>query len=421
MPRIAVIGAGWAGICAAVQASTRDCPVTLFEMAPQCGGRARGLKMDGLTLDNGQHIMIGAYTELLRLMRCVGADPQRLLLRTPLALLNAVGAGLQLRPGRAISAFVWAVARHPTWSWNAKLALLGAAMQWGMSGFRCRASLDVAELTKALPAVLRDELIDPLCIAALNTPSAQASASVFLRVLQDALFAGPGAADLLLPKVCLSDVLPNPALHWLHSRGATLRRSTRIMQIEASARAWSVDGTAFDRVVIATPAGEAARLAGPIAPDWADTARRLRFEPIVTVYLSSPGTRLPAPMLALRANATRPAQFVFDRGQLGGPAGLLAFVISGAQAWVDLGAQATLDATLAQAHEELRPVLRAALLPIQLLTEKRATFRCTPQLHRPSPRIAAGLWAAGDYVDGPYPATLEGAARSGVQAIEGSD
>jgi len=121
---------------------------------------------------------------------------------------------------------------------------------------------------------------------------------------------------------------------------------------------------------------------------------------------------LPEPMLALSSDPQFPAQFVFDRGQLGGPPGLLAFVISGAQPWVDRGLDATTDATLAQARAQLG----LELLTVHAQAEKRATFRCTPGLTRPPAQIAPGLYAAGDHVEGPYPATLEGAVRSGLYA-----
>ncbi len=415
--KVAVIGAGWAGIAAAVEATAQSHQVTLYDMAPQCGGRARSVDMNGLMLDNGQHIMIGAYSELLRLMRTVGADSTRLLLRTPLALLDASGVGLRLSPGRPVISFGRAVVEHPTWTWQTKVAMIRSAIGWGLRGFRCSGSIDVATLTKRMPTVLRKELIDPLCIAALNTPSGQASARVFLRVLRDALFTGPGSSDLLLPVVRLCQLFPDPALTWLRKEGVAIHLSTRVMALRASEGKWLVDGRSFDRVVIAATSSEAARLVSPIAPGWAQIARELRYEPIVTVYLRSVGTTLPAPMLALLSDADRPAQFVFDHGQLGGPDGLLAFVISGAQRWIDVGAQATLAAAIAQAQSALGHLVRAPLVPVQLFSEKRATFRCTPGLLRPPGRIAPGLWAAGDYVDGPYPATLEGAVRSGIQAI----
>ena len=114
-------------------------------------------------------------------------------------------------------------------------------------------------------------------------------------------------------------------------------------------------------------------------------------------------------MLALHASAADPAQFVFDRAQLGGPAGLLAFVISASN-----GDSALLtQQVLAQAVRQLG---LKALQPVQTIVEKRATFACTPDLQRPALQIAPGLLTCGDYLAGPYPATLEGAVRSGLEA-----
>jgi hypothetical protein len=117
---------------------------------------------------------------------------------------------------------------------------------------------------------------------------------------------------------------------------------------------------------------------------------------------------LPRPMLALRSGPQAPAQFVFDRGQLGGPAGLLAFVVS-----ASVGDKDTLERqVLAQA----RGLGLSTLTAVQTVVERRATFACTPGLQRPWLEVMPGLLACGDYVDGPYPATLEGAVRSGLQA-----
>ena len=417
--RVAVIGAGWAGLAAAVEASQRKHAVTLYEMAPQAGGRARELMWDGTALDNGQHILIGAYGETLRLMRTVGVDIEQSLLRTPLRITYPEGAGLQLEAGTPALAFARAVLRYRGWSWGERFALLRAAGGWRLRGFECQAALTVAELTADLPTKVRAELIDPLCVAALNTPSVEASASVFLRVLKDALLSGPGSADLLLPRVSLSEAFPTPAMGWLERAGARLCLGRRVEQLAAVGAHWSVDGEPFDQVVLATPPGEAARLTQTHAPAWSQAAAALRYEPIVTVYLRSAGCVLPTPMLALRSNGDAPAQFVFDRGQLGGPEGLLAFVISGAQTWVDAGAEATLQATLTQAQSTLSVHLRGPLQALKVLTEKRATFSCTPNLHRPGAAIAPGLRAAGDYIAGPYPATLEGAVRSGMAAVSG--
>lgn len=414
---LAVIGAGWAGLAGAVEATLAGYAVTVFEMAAFPGGRAREVRQGDQVFDNGQHILIGAYVETLRLMRTVGVSETDALLRTPLRIVDPTGRGLVLRAGAPVPAFVAAVARRAGWGWRDKLSLLSAAASWRLRGFRCDAGMDVATLTRSLSAGVRADLIDPLCVAALNTPASQASATVFLRVLRDALFAGPGSADLLLPRTSLSAMFPLPAVRWLEHAGAALRFSRRVQALARDGVAWSVDGERFDHVLLAAPPGEAARLAATIAPDWSATAATLGYEPIVTVYARSAGTRLPEPMLALPSDERAPAQFVFDRGQLGGEPGLLAFVVSGAAPWVEQGIPATTRATLAQAQAQLRGHLHGPLEPVQTLTEKRATFRCTPALRRASMHIAPGLHAAGDHVEGPYPATLEGAVRAAIQAV----
>ena len=408
--KVAVIGGGWAGLAAAVDAVGRGHDVTLFEMAPQLGGRSRGVAVNGLLLDNGQHIMIGAYSATLSLMRALGVDVNSALLRTPLRFTLPDGSGLHLEPGAPMLAFARAVLRQRNWNWVERGALLAAATGWALKGFRCDDELTVDDLTVRLPTAVREQLIDPLCVAALNTPATEASAGVFLRVLKDALFSGPGSADLLLPRVSLSELLPVPAERWLGA--ARLRLQTRVTALRAHGDRWIIDREFFDRVVLAATPAESARLAADIAPAWARSVEALRFEPIVTVYLQGDGVRLPEPMIALRSDAHAPAQFVFDRGQLGGPPGLLAFVISGAQPWVDQGLDATTVATLVQARKMLGVELRI----VHCIAEKRATFRCTPGLIRPTAQVAPGLLAAGDHIAGPYPATLEGAVRSGIRA-----
>ena len=102
--RIAIVGAGWAGMAAAVRATERGHAVTVFEAARTLGGRARGVPLtlpDGrdVMVDNGQHILIGAYTECLRLMRLVGVDVEQALLRLPLTLRYPDGSGLALPAG----------------------------------------------------------------------------------------------------------------------------------------------------------------------------------------------------------------------------------------------------------------------------------------------------------------------------------
>jgi squalene-associated FAD-dependent desaturase len=415
--RVAVVGAGWAGIAAAVHARRGGHEVEVFEMAPQPGGRARSVQTVGRTLDNGQHVLIGAYRATLELMHEVGATVPSLLCRLPLALQYPDGRGLCLRGGAPVPAFVRAVLDHRGWTWSERLSLLAATTRWAAMRFRCNPNLTVGALCRRLPASVREQLIEPLCVAALNTPPSQASARVFLRVLRDALFGSPGSSDLLLPRAPLGTLLPQPAAAWFQRHGVGLHTAVRVTQLESAAGSWQLDGRPYDAVLLACSAAEAARLCRDFAPAWSDMAGALRYEPIVTVYLFCPGARLALPMVALHANADAPAQFAFDLGALGSAASVFAFVISGAHEWVEKGLQFTAASTLSQALAAFPPSTWPAVPTVlHVSAEKRATFRCTPGLQRPPASIAPGLWAAGDYVDGPYPATLEGAVLSGRQA-----
>lgn len=414
MRRVAIIGAGWAGLSAAVHAVQAGWGVTLFDMARHAGGRARTVEQAGMRLDNGQHILIGAYTDTLALMRTVGVDPEATLLRLPLALILPDGSGLRLRPGPALAAFVRSVLAQRSWAFKDRVSLLLHAAGWAAKGFRCSQEATVESLCKGLPDRVQRELVNPLCVAALNTPSHEASASVFLRVLRDALFSGPGSADLLLPRQPLGELLPEAAIRWLLQRGADLRLGTRVEALHGSTDEWTIAGHPFDAVVMACTSSEAARLVAPLDVAWAAQARALRYEPIVSMVMECAGASLPAPMVMLRGG---PAQFVFDHSTYGGPPGRWVFVVSGAKDCVDVGREATEQATLLQAHAQLAPYIgRSTLTPVSTMTEKRATFSCTPNLQRPRRQVLHGLLAAGDYVAGPYPATLEGAVRSGREA-----
>jgi squalene-associated FAD-dependent desaturase len=418
--KTAVIGAGWSGCAAAVEATRLGQQVTVFEAARIPGGRARRVDSqwpDGtaLPLDNGQHILIGAYSDTLRLMRDVGVDTETSLLRLPLTMQLPDGTGLKLPELPTPLDALVGIAGVRGWTWRDKLLLMHAAVRWQWAGFRCAPQRSVAQLCQRLSPAVMAGLIEPLCVSALNTPAERASAQMFLRVLRDALFSHSGGSNLLLPRADLSALLPDAALTWVAQRGGEVRLGHRAQALAFTASGWRVDDAVFDRVILACPPTQAARLAqacGLPCEAWLAQTRALQFEAITTVYAFSPGTVLVRPMLALRTgtpNGPAPAQFVFDRGQLGGPIGLLAFVVS-----ASTGDSAALGSqVLAQGQRQLG--LRT-LNAVQTIVEKRATFACLPGLQRPSAQMLPGLLACGDYIDGPYPATLEGAVRSGLQA-----
>jgi squalene-associated FAD-dependent desaturase len=415
LQHITIVGAGWAGLSAAVAAVEQGWQVTLYEASALPGGRARALPQTfaGLPLDNGQHILIGAYQQTLQLMRTVGVEPEQVLQRLPLDLRDTQGQGLHLPDWPAPLNVLAGIYTARGWTWHDKTQLLKACWQWQRMHFDCDPDWTVQRLNNhaALSDRVITQLIEPLCLSALNTPMHQASGRVFLRVLHDALLTGPGSSDLLIPRVDLAAVFPNACLSWLQAHGAIIYLGHRCTVDDVDAHIHAHKN--HHPVLIACPSWEAARLVTPHQTAWAQQAQALATEAITTVYLecTDPAFRgLPRPMVALTCNAQAPAQFVFDRGLLNGQKGLLAAVVS--------ASQGTREEIAQQVRQQVTEQLGVSCLEVvQTVVEKRATLACTPGMKRPSAFIAPGLWACGDYVDGPYPSTLEGAVRSGQQVI----
>ena len=427
---VAVIGAGWAGCAAAVELARRGIQVTLFESARELGGRARCVHADGKQLDNGQHILLGAYAETLRLMRMVGIDIDQVLLRLPLQMRYPPGSGgMDFMAARlpAPLHLIAALLRAHGLTRDDKMALARFSTTARWMDWRLDTDCSVAELLDRYDQTerLTKLMWRPLCIAALNTPPERASAQVFLNVLRDSLGARRAASDMLIPRVNLTALFPQQAAAFVERHGGTVRCGTTVKHIERGGNGWLChisDGsfTKADAVIIATQPTHATTLleqvpgTTPLPP--------FEYEPITTCYLRySPEVRLAQPLFALidDANAGEWGQFVFDRGHLdGNDAGLFAIVVS-----TSSGAIAAGNDTLAgQIALQLAKVFSLPELAhpkwVKVITEKRATFACTPGLVRPSSATGMdGLFLAGDYVTGEYPATLEAAVRSGVGAV----
>ncbi len=433
--KVAVVGAGWAGLAAAVRATQAGHDVTVFDAAPMPGGRARSDGEGALSSDNGQHILLGGYTRTLALMRDVGVDIDAAFLRSPLAMTYLDGTGFALpRGGNRLFAAARALGSARGFTAIDKLSTVGMAILWQLQRFRCADALTVDEMLRRLPTPrVRAALIEPLCVAALNTPPAQASAAVFLRVLRDSLFGARAASDLLLPRVPLARLLPLPAVAWLRAHGATVHLRRRVLGLARDGAGWAVrcgapaDGAGgdqpssptgrFDRVILAATATEAARLAGAIAPEWAATAAALEHEPIVTLELRVPRRPWPSTMLTLASDATRhPAQFAFRLGHQDGELDRVTVVVSAAGDWLARGTDELVAAALAQWRTIFAVPPHEPVECLGVRADRRATFRCVAGVVRPPRHVAPGLLAAGDYVEGPYPATLEAAVLAGEAA-----
>lgn len=409
---IAVIGAGYAGMAAAVELAAAGRKVNVFEASRIAGGRARATRIGELTLDNGQHILVGAYRETLRLMRIVGADPDRLLKRTPLRF-EFPGEFLMQAPHLPAplhTAFALLLAQGLDWS--EKLAAIRLMRTLQADNYRIAPDRTVSAWLEGgkTPSRQRRLLWEPLCIAALNTPADRASAQVLANVLRDSLGGTREASDMLLPQVDLTAMFPGPAAEFVRQRGGQLRLGQRVETLRRESDAWWLgDHGPFAHVVLAT----APYHLGTLLPELGAEVAHFEWEPIVTSYFSYPAAvTLPQPMLGVDAGL---AQWLFDRGQLCGQHGLIAAVISARGRHLELP---TVELERA-IHREIARLVPGLPEPIsvQTITEKRATFACTPGLKRPATETGLrGVWLAGDYVAGDYPATLEGAVRSGVAA-----
>lgn len=413
--RIAVVGGGYAGFAAAVELSRAGVAVEVFEASRTLGGRARAVELDGLNLDNGAHILAGAYAETLRLMSLVGAPAgvQRfpLHLEYPGQIRIAAPAWLP-----APLHLAWALMTARGLALTEKIAAIGFMNDIKARGFRLAEDTTAAALLAPQPERLRRYLWEPLCIAALNTPTDQASAQVFINVLRDSLAAGRQASDLLLPTADLSALLPEPAARYVESRGGFVHRGTRVDALTQTDQGFFLDGQGpFDQVITAVaPYHLPALIAGlPELADLTMMVARFEWQPIVTCYVRyDEPIRLPWPMVGITEGC---AQWLFDLGALRGLPGTIAAVISARGRHEELGN----EQLAAKIHSEIAGIVPGLPPPAwsRVITEQRATFACTPNLQRPQTATAlTGLWLAGDYVASDYPATIEGAVRSGVRA-----
>jgi len=203
---VVVIGGGWAGCAAAVALAQAGHRVELHEAAVALGGRARAVVRDGLPLDNGQHLLLGAYTQTLAFAAAIrdatstsAWSIEPLALR-PFARSQRNRLSLTTRHAPASLALVSVLVRARGLSLPARAATVRWFMKLRQRNFRCEAGQSVAELCADAPPVIRDDLWYPLCLAALNTPPARASAQVFLNVLRETFGAGPGATSIVLPR-----------------------------------------------------------------------------------------------------------------------------------------------------------------------------------------------------------------------------
>lgn len=433
--RVAVIGAGWAGSVAAATLAEAGVATTVFEAAPIAGGRARRVEKEGRAFDNGQHLLLGAYRRTLswiaRLVSPTACHRQRL------DVVSAPASTPQFRlraptHGPAPFHLAWALLTADGPSLGERVATLARSAR--LLATVPPADQTVADWLSDVPVSMRRQVLDPLCIGALNTPPETASARVFAEVLRRAFFDDVRDADFVIPALDLSSLLPEAALAEVVRRGGTVRLATPVLSIHrVPGPGVAVETRAgretFSAVLIATAPQHVPRLLSTLDGERSldrmrDILAGLSFEAIATVHLDLPfvgGLHPERDRIHLLDG--QPGQWLFLHAQ---PAG-------GIRASVVLSA---LDgALLAAGGEALCAAVRRQLAkswqlpePLwqQCIIEKRATYACTPRqhallcglvpLHGPTPERPVAF--AGDWTEPSLPATLEAAVLSGERAAQ---
>jgi len=427
-PPVVVIGGGWSGLAAAVELTRNGTAVTLIESAPHVGGRARTVAAPFGAVDNGQHLLIGAYREFLDMLGTLGLREEVLFDRRTLRLhMNDLDGGRDVMISVPALPAPLHLAKGLGSARGLSLGERLAAVRF--TAWLQRRSFDIEDTplgdlltARGQPPRLTRALWEPLCLATLNTPLAIASSRLFARVLQQTFTGHRSNCDLLLPRVPLGDLLPEPAVAFITEHGGEVRTGSRAVALHIHdgrlAAIDLADGSrlAARHVVLALPP----RALGPLLDGHPSLASlrtdldRFHYQPICTVYLHYPGTvTFEGGLRGVLGGIT---QWLVDRGGTGTP-GVIAAVVSAAGAHMDLDREALAKRVI----EEV-----AALFPrwpapeAQLvIREKRATFASVTGIDALRPDSTTplpGCWLAGDWTATGLPATLEGAVRSGVQS-----
>ncbi len=414
-PRVHIVGAGLAGLAAAVRLSAAGRPVTLYEAAPQAGGRCRSYHDSrlGCVVDNGNHLLLSANRATLAYLDGIGAR-ERLLSPTdgPLPFLDLdSGETWRLEPSQG--AIAW-------WVFQPSRRIPGTRAVDFLKAVKLRLAGPEATVAEALgraePADAR--FWRPLTVAVLNAAPEKAAARLLWTVLAETFLKGAAHCRPLIARDNLADSLVTPALARLTAAGAELRHGLRLRGLEREgARVAALDFGAErvslgpgEQVILATPPAVTGDLLPALPlPEGAD--------PIVNAHVAVPESARLVGGTAILGVIGGVAEWIFLRRLPGGGA-LASVTVSAAERWVDRPAEAL-------AARIWPDVARALALPldpqpaIRIVKEKRATFSQTPAnlRRRPAADIGlANLLLAGDYTDTGLPATIEGAVTSGQTA-----
>ncbi len=433
---VLIIGGGWAGLSAAIELVDSGKNVCLIESAKQLGGRAREVKINQVCVDNGTHIMIGAYTETLRLIQKVYSSSGSY---TEKDRLKRQGLALNYKQSRKptinlpciplpapfniIGSFLFA--RGLSLKDKFCILALGTKIKLNLINLPADLALQGFLKKQKQTEVVIKSIWEPLCLAIMNTPIEQASTEIFLHVLKESFFKSRRASDLLFFKTTLSRIFPTPAEKYITQHNGKVLLEQKALSITKENSFYSVTTQSLviqaKHIVVATPPLATTKLLVELNTQQAldsliDSLNKFSYQTICTVYLQYPETIQCERSMQGFLGTT--SQWMFDKNLTGQP-GWVSIIISSAGPHLEIDNPSlikTVTEELARFYPHWPEPLDAFVI-----REKRATFTASVNINRirPANKTAINnIWLAGDYTNTLYPATLEGAVRSGLQCAQ---
>jgi squalene-associated FAD-dependent desaturase len=399
-----VIGAGLAGLSAAIALAEAGRTVTVLEAGPAAGGRCRSYfdRELGLRIDNGNHLLLSGNRATFDYLDTIGARHTLDMPAEPLFPFIELSSGLRwtLRPN---------LGRIPWWVLSRKRRAPGTHAADHLALLRLRR----LRKDETVAGSLRHDnfyhrLIEPLAIAALNTPPDEGLVRLLIAVMRETLFKGGQACIPAVPRGGLSETLVDPALNWLREQGCDVVLGRRVAGLRATGKRITTLETTegpmpVEAVVLAVPPAVAADL-------WPGLRCPTDFQAILNIHFRIDAERGPVGFIGLIGGT---AEWVFVKR------GHVSVTISAANRMVEDSAEAIATAVWPDVRAALE--LSGRMPPWRVVKERRATFAATAEqeMLRPGTRTdAVNLVLAGDWTGTGLPATIEGAIRSGRTAAE---
>lgn len=388
--------------------------ITLFDARRQPGGRTRSFTdpKSGDTLDNGQHLLMGCYRDTLEYCQLLGTEKQiewQDTMEIPFYLGEPKPRTLRMAKLPSPFHLLWGLLSTNLLSFSEKIATMRLGQ--GLKSKRNFGDLTCIDLLHhfAQPAGLIEKLWEPMILAVLNASPKQASASAFVEAFRLIYFGEQQDASLIFPTSGLSELLIDPAVKILESKGHTLRYGEVVEKITSDLTVSASSGLEqqFDAVILASTVGPSVELPVEIPA--------FEYSPILNAYF----------WVDREIIANRVAAFVGTNLQWAFPhktnlgAQRLALTISAADDLIEQDNKELTDRLWKDLQSRAPEAREAVLLKSQIIKEKRATPLFTPEAHRRRPSTVtpvSGLFLAGDIVQNGLPATIEGAVRNGKAA-----